>query len=267
MPTLLLSTWSLPASKALTDAARQTGWRAVALDDAPDIGPREKVVYYGGTDRAMAAATHFHLALLEPPFDLLARLPPEFRRRAVEFARFGDLNRLKALTFVKPADALDKSFDAGIYSSARDIRAPKGVTAQSPVLVAEPVEWSAEFRCFIREGQVAAWSPYISFGRPTWKPYAPGTLAAQVPASVLSFCDRLFSQSGLSFPPAYVMDVGLIDDRGWAVVEFNPVWCSGVLGADPQKVLAVLERACHIENELSDADRRWVLKRSPRSTE
>ena len=32
----------------------------------------------------------------------------------------------------------------------------------------EPVEWSAEYRCFIKEGEVAAWSPYISFGRPSW---------------------------------------------------------------------------------------------------
>jgi len=263
MHTLLLSTWSLPASKALAEAARYAGWRIAALDDTPEIGPRDVVVYYGGTDRAMAAATRFRLALLEPPFDLLAKLPLEFRRRAVEFARFGDLSRLKVPTFVKPADALDKSFDAGIYSSPRDIRAPKGVKAQSPVLVAEPVEWSAEFRCFILDGRVAAWSPYISFGRPTWKPFGPGTLAAQPPAGVLSFCDRLFSRSGVLFPPAFVMDVGLIDDRGWAVVEFNPVWCSGVLGADPRKVLAVLERASHNEDQLCDADRRWVLKRSP----
>jgi hypothetical protein len=94
----------------------------------------------------------------------------EFRRRAVEYARFGDLARLRAPSFVKPADALDKSFDAGIYANARDIRTPKGVDAQNPVLLAEPVEWSTEYRCFIKEGEVAAWSPYISFARPVWKP-------------------------------------------------------------------------------------------------
>ncbi len=66
------------------------------------------------------------------------------------------------------------------------------------------------------------------------------------------------------FPPAFVMDIGLIDDHSWAVVEFNPVWCSGVLGADPRKVLAVLERACQDERGVSEADRRWVLERSAR---
>jgi hypothetical protein len=215
-------------------------------------------VLYAGTDLAWTIATIFHLALLEPPFDLLAQLPLEFRCRAISHARFGDLSRLVAPTFVKPADALNKSFDAGIYSSARDIRAPRGVDAQSPVLLAEPVEWSAEYRCFIREGALAAWSPYLSFGRPAWKPFGPGTLPAQPPANLLSFCQRLFTRSRVSFPPAFVMDVGLIDDRGWAVVEFNPAWCSGVLGANPRNVLAVLERACQDWRHLKSADRRWV---------
>jgi hypothetical protein len=259
----MLSTWSLPAAKPLADAARQAGWSAYAFDENPGIQSRGKVIFYGVTDKARAVASHFHLALLEPPLDLLARLPVEFRRRAVEFGRFGDLGRLKRPTFVKPADALNKTFDPGIYTSARDIRAPKGVAADSPVLLAEPVECSAEYRCFVREGELAAWSPYVSFGRPVWKPFGPGTLAAQAPANLLSFCRRLFSQSAVSFPPAFVMDVGLIDDRGWAVVEFNPVWCSGVLGADPGKVLAVLERACQDERRLSEVDRRWVLPRSP----
>jgi hypothetical protein len=266
MPTLVLSTWSLPASKALADAARQAGWRAYAYDENPDIKPQGKLIFYGGTDQALAIARRFHLALLEPPLDLLAKLPLEFRLRSVEYARFSDLARLNAPTFVKPADALNKSFDPGIYVSGRDIRALKGVDGNSPVLLAESVEWSAEYRCFIREGEVAAWSPYISFGRPVWRPFRQGTLEGQGPPSVLSFCKRLFSRAGVSFPPAFVMDVGLIDDRGWAVVEFNPVWCSGVLGADPRKLLAVLDRACQDERRLSTADHRWVLERSPRAT-
>jgi hypothetical protein len=239
------------------------GWQVYAFDENRKLKLRGKVVFYGGTDLAFSIASQFHLALLEPALDLLAKLPFEFRRRTLEYARFGDLGRLNGPTFVKPADALNKSFDAGIYASARDIRAPRGVDPQSPVLLSEPVEWSAEYRCFIRDGAVEAWSPYISFGRPAWKPFGQGTLATQVPATVSSFCQRLFSRSGVLFPPAFVMDVGLIDDRGWAVVEFNPVWCSGVLGADPRKVLAVLERACQDERRLSEADQLWVVEKSP----
>src|SRR5262245_28252907 len=244
MPTLILSTWSLPASRALAVAAQRLGWHACALDECAKLKLRSAVVHYGGTDLAMTAAARFHLALLEPPFDLLARVPSEFRMRAVEFGRFSDLARLNGPTFVKPADALHKAFDAGIYSSARDIRAPGGVAPQTPVLVSEPVQWLAEYRCFVLDGKVAAWSPYLSFGRPVWKSFDQGARQTEAPKSVTAFCDRLFSRSAIEFPPAFVMDVGLIEDRGWAVVEFNPVWYSGVLGADPGMVLSVLSRAC-----------------------
>ena len=50
----------------------------------------------------MQAAAQFHLALLEPPLDLLARLPASLRMRDVEFAHFRDLSRLKRPAFVKP---------------------------------------------------------------------------------------------------------------------------------------------------------------------
>jgi hypothetical protein len=260
---LVLSTWSLPAAKALADAARREGWKTLTIDEVPAAGPPGEVVYYGGTDRALEAAARLGLAFIEPPLDLLARLPVEFRRRAVQFARFGDLDRLGAPTFVKPADALNKVFDAGVYANVRDIRAPRGVRPDEPVLVAEPVEWSAEYRCFVLEGRAAAWSPYVSFGRPNWKPFGPGTLAARMPPAVAAFCERLFDKCPVPLPPAFVMDVGLIDDRGWAVVEFNPAFCSGVLGADPGQVLGVIRRSCRARERLTEPDRQWVLNRVP----
>src|SRR5438552_1656777 len=115
MPTLLLSSWSLPAAPALAEAARGSGWRAYALEETPSPSLSAPVVFYGGTDVALAVAARFRLALLEPPLDLLARLPASFRQRAVEYARFRDLQRLQRPIFVKPADALHKAFDAGVY--------------------------------------------------------------------------------------------------------------------------------------------------------
>jgi hypothetical protein len=262
MPTLLLSTLSLPAAGALADAARGAGWRVFALDETASPPASAPVVFYGGCDVALAAADRFQLALLEPPLDLLTRLPPPFRQRAVEYGTFHDLSRLKRPAFIKPADPLHKAFDAGIYADVRDIRAPKVIPEDLPVLVAEPVEWLAEYRCFIVEGQLAACSPYLSFGRPVWQPYGRGGEATRESAHVRAFCERLFSQSRLCYPPAFVVDVGLIQDCGWAVVEFNPVWCSGLLGADPWRVLPVLQRACQDARRLTTKDRRWLVQRS-----
>jgi hypothetical protein len=261
MPTLLLSTWDLPAAKTLAQAARDTGWRAYALDETLSPAIDGDAVYYGGSDTALAAADKFNLALLEPPLDLLARMPRAFLQRSVEFARFGDLHRLRAPTFIKPADPLNKAFDAGIYSNARDIRAPRGVPAETPVLLAEPLEWLAEYRCFVLNRKVAASSPYLSFGRPVWHPFGKGGEKVHQSGQVLALYERLTAQCKTAFPPAFVVDVGLIEDRGWAIVEFNPAWCAGLLGADPKQVLAVLRRASQNRDTVSRADKRWLIKR------
>jgi hypothetical protein len=220
------------------------------------------MVYYGGSDIAMEVASRFRLALLEPPLDLLARLPMAFLSRAVDFCKFSDLGRLQSRTFVKPADALNKAFDAGIYADVTAIRVPRGIDAHTPVLVAEPVEWLAEYRCFVCEGQLLATSPYLSFGRPSWRPYEQRGVASKESASVLAFCARLLSQPKLQLPPAFVMDVGLIEERGWAVVEFNPVWCSGLLGADPKRILRALQRASRDTDKVELKDRRWLVRRN-----
>jgi len=70
---------------------------------------------------------------------------------------------------------------------------------------------------------------------------------------------RLLAERSVALPPAFVVDVGLVEGRGWAVVEFNPAWCSGLLGADPAAVLGVLERACRDRDGLATEDGRWVL--------
>ena len=259
--TLLLSTRAMPGTGALAASASEAGWSVHVWDESPPDSLSGRVVYYGRTDVVTQAAARFRLALLEPPLDLLARLPASLRLREVEFARFRDLSRLRRPTFVKPADPLDRCFDAGIYSDARDIRAPRGIDPDTPVLVAEPVEWLAEFRCFIREGSVIATSPYLSFGKPVWRAWGQGGEKAVPSQGALAVCGRLLAISSPALPPAFVVDVGLVEGRGWAVVEFNPAWCSGLLGADPTAVLGVLERACRDAYGLDAGELAWIVDR------
>lgn len=259
MTTLVLSSWSLPSARALAAAATRAGWNAVAFDENRNLGTHGEIVYYGGTDLALEVAAHFRLALLEPPLDLLARLPLEFRLRTIQFASFADLASLKAPTFVKPADPLNKAFDPGVYSTHRQLQTRRRVPEETPVLVAEPVEWSSEFRCFVLERKLAAWSPYVSFGRPIWKAFDRQRPLGAPPPSLQAFCERLTGHPAIALPPGFVMDVGLIEDRGWAVVEFNPAWCSGLLGADPAQVLPVLQRVSRDATKLSQQDHHWLI--------
>src|SRR5437868_1155975 len=94
MPTLVLSTQSIPADRALAQAARDIGWAVHALDAASVAELEPPVVVYVDTDAALTAARTLNLALLEPPLDLLARLPNSYRLRAVEFGMYRALSRL-----------------------------------------------------------------------------------------------------------------------------------------------------------------------------
>ena len=182
-------------------------------------------------------------------------MPERFVRRRVEAATFGDLDRLQGRTFVKPADPLDKWFDAGLYSDVRDIRTCGRERPSAPVLLSEPVEWSVEFRYFVLHGKAIAGSPYIAYGRSAWT----GKDAA-MPTAGLPVVEGVCAAMADELPPAFVIDVGRIDERGWAVVEFNPVWSAGLLNADSRAVLPALLRATRARAELSAEDRRWDLR-------
>jgi hypothetical protein len=250
---------ALSAAPRLAEAARRRGWGVVSLD-RPLKGPPpdSEIVFYGSTLEAAGVAEKFGLALLEPPLDLLARLPPSLLLRRVGFGRWADVSETSEPVFLKPADPLDKVFDAGVYRGRGQIRTHAALPPDTPVLSAEPVEWLAEYRCFILEGAVLASSPYLSFGRSVGY----GTASASVtPQPVLEVCRRLFGLSEPPLPPAYVVDIGLIENRGWAVVEFNPAWCSGLRSANAELMLDMLRRSCQKKHDVTPADSRWVMRR------
>lgn len=265
MPTLLLSNTRLPAADALSTAARRRGWRCYALDRTPHPPDAADPVIYGGTDVVDEIAARFGVTLREPAFDLLARTPQTFRLRDVRFTRYDHLCPFDRPTFVKPADPRRKAFDAGIYRDVRDARLEGPLDPRMPVLVAEPVEWLEEHRCFILDGEIAASSPYLRFGRPVWRPFASGTPPA-LPEAVRVLCRHLLWTAELPFPAAFVVDVGLIDGRGWAVVEYNPAWCSSLLGADPNAVLPILQRASASGCDLGEANLPKVAAGAPAAT-
>ena len=242
MPTLILATWKMPGAKALASAARRLGWSVVGLNRNPSPKVEGTAILYGGSELCDQMAARMGVKLIEPAFDLLARTPRSLLLRSVDSTQYCDLRPFPTPTFVKPADVRRKAFDAGIYSDVRNARLEAPLDPEMPVLVSEAVEWLEEYRCFLLDGKIVTWSPYLWFGRPSWKPYSGGQ-ASLPPAPVQDVCRRLLATPRLPFPDAFVVDVGLIENRGWAVVEYNPAWCSSLLGADPRRVLPVIARA------------------------
>ena len=134
--------------------------------------------------------------------------------------------------------------------------------AMSPVLVSEPVSWESEFRCFALEKRVAAMSIYSRNGDLVETEDGTWPASPSESKDALDFANQVLQDARVSFPSAGVLDVGVITNSGWAVVEANACWGAGIYGCDPRSVLKTLARACVKRTALAEADRQWVITRS-----
>ena len=257
MTTLLLAPVFNDDSEAVRQAANRCGWQVVPIHgwDAPRGLASPKLAYYGFLRPLFATILLDALGhvLLEAPLDWLATLPYVYRQREVGFTTLAAARQQTTPAFVKPAE--DKQFPAQVYASGALLPDEPAVPNALPVLVAEPVEWTVEYRCFVLEGQVVALSPYRRRGQ---------VLRAFTARPAEITAARRFAQSLLaeeSLPPAVVLDVGEIPGRGWAAVEANPTWAAALYGCDAAQVLPVLQRACVPAAQLTTEDLRWIVPR------
>jgi hypothetical protein len=239
MPTLILTPRFSSDSQALWRAAGQLGWGVERLSSwrVPDElrSVPEPVLYlealFGPT-----LAEQFGLRLLEPPVDWLPQLPEEYRKRRVALTTFGAARLLTEPAFIKPPN--DKSFLASVCTGPE---LPHGYDEDSPVLVAEVVTWEKEFRCFVLDRQPRTLSVYLRGGELQREQ---GFAASEAElAEAESFVRTVLGDARVDLPRAAVLDVGVIAGRGWAVVEQNAAWGSGLYGCDPGQVLEVLRHA------------------------
>lgn len=239
MPTLILTPRFTEDAQALWRAANRLGWDVQRLrswqvpDELRSIA--DPVLYLEGLFGQTLAA-EFGLRLLEPPLDWLPNLPEEFRKRRVSLSTLGACRGMVEPAFIKPPN--DKSFPARVYTGAE---LPIEYDRDTPILVADVVAWEKEFRCFILDRQIRTISVYLRNGElQRERDFAASETEL---AEVESFVDLLLADTRIDLPRTAVLDVGVIHDRGWAVVEQNAAWGSGIYGCDPVRVLEVLQYA------------------------
>lgn len=256
-PTLILSPANIEDSTKLWRAAIDANWSVERLHGwkVPAWLTDREIVVYGEGWFANLVAEELDLALIQTPFDWLVNLPAKFLKRHIEFATLKEARQVTETSFIKPAEG--KWFEADVYESGTALELEENLEDSAPVLIAEPITWEVEFRCFVLNRQVVTLSPYFRFGelvkndQDEWLAEPDEIEEAKV--FVKSFLQEVDT------PSAFVLDVGVIQDKGWAVVEANPVWASGIYGCDPAKVLAVLHRACIKRFEITDDDIRWII--------
>ena len=235
MATLLLSSRHTEDDQALWRSAIGRGW-SVERVRVPDINDDEIIIYV----EALFAPTIAHslgLLLLDPSEDWLVDLPDIYRRRSIRLSTLGEARKLKQRTFIKPPN--DKSFESTVYESGVEL--PDGFDDTMTVLCADPVEWESEFRCFALDGQVRTLSPYLRNGEHAkLNDYSASESELK---DATEFAELVLADSSVQAPRSVVIDVGTITGKGWAVVEANGAWGSGIYGCDPDSVLNVIRHA------------------------
>jgi hypothetical protein len=236
MPTLILSSTYNTDSKILRRAAQALKWETFRFQDEniPTWYEHRNTDHaiYCTVPKAFNVATRLDSILLGCSSNWLANLPDKFSRRRIEVLDLKDAMGIKEHCFIKPA--LGKSFDAAVRTGQSLISQASHLPPDLLVQVSEVVEWETEYRCFTRNDEVMTLSPYRR-GDVTFSSYAS---PLKGPRQELEAASK-FAHSVLNSNPcpgAFVLDVGIIKGRGWAVVEPNECWGSGVYGCTPSKI-------------------------------
>ena len=175
--------------------------------------------------------------MLGPPENWLVNVSQEFTKRAIALTTLGEARSLTQPAFVKPPN--DKSFTAQVYDFG--INLPVEFDDNMTVLVADPVQWDVEFRCFCLDGRVQTLSPYLRSG--ILAKIDDYKMTSDEQTIVTEFTENVLATTDAFSPRAIVIDVGQIKGKGWAVVEANAAWGSGIYGCDPDAVLDVIRHA------------------------
>ena len=244
MPTLLLSSRQTEDAQKLWLACIAENWKVLRLHgwQVPDIPPQD-IALHGEPLFAQHVAKTLGLRLVEPTVDWLPNLPQRWRSREVRLSTLAEARKATTRTFIKPAE--EKCFEARVYSTGAELPPPGPLPEELPVLVQEVVDWVSEFRCFILGREVVASSAYWHNGQPAKSEDGSWSATDSGLAEARRFCELVLQDKGVSWPEAVAVDVGVIRNSGWAVIESNAAFSSGIYGCDPVNVLPVLHRACN----------------------
>lgn len=240
MPTLVLPPRYTTDSIALWKSAIALDWEVTRLPNWQLTSETiTDPVIYGEPLFAKIIADRLSVKLLDPDLDWLVTLPTNYLKRRVIYTTLAEARNISEIMFIKPA--ADKCFPARVYQSGRQLPIIEALPDDTPVLAAEPVEWEIEFRTFIQKRTLQAISSYWCRSGSTQQADGSWYATEREYQQAAEFCTEVINNSQVKLPDAVVVDVGIIKDRGWAVIEANSVYSSGLYGCDSTAVLKVIQ--------------------------
>lgn len=159
--------------------------------------------------------------------------------------------------FAKPAEAKVESLKASVYAVDEVLEILESEDIPENTLIqwtTEILPLNYEHRFFIAHKKIYTGSPYLIDGE-----IYTSRMVSPCYGEALNAVEEFLGELGDNQPPAFTLDVALNEDtREWVIVEANPVWSSGLYGAEPDKVLEVLEVACNAGKDAENKDWLWV---------
>lgn len=154
----------LTASAArLRDTAQRRGLATVQLPSFTVPAGLTADHLHAGPTFADAVAPLVGVALLEAPAGWLTLLPRELTRRDLTLVPIREAYQLRRPAFIKSPN--DKSIKAMIYTDGSRLPGPDAVDPDTPVLVSDLVDFTAEYRLHLLDSAVHAGSQYADQGR------------------------------------------------------------------------------------------------------
>lgn len=235
--TLYLSNSSSRDHQAIWQEAVRRGWQVERIRGVT-VSRREtdNIAAYLEPIYAPIISEQLGIELIDPEPGWLSELPMELVRRRIELTDVANARKRTSRFFIKPPN--DKSFEAKVVADGGAIDTE--LDDSTPVLVADPVEFVSEYRCFVLDGHALTVSPYVrGDALASETAYA---MDDDERINAIQFAERVLA-CGSSLPNAVVLDVGMLSDGCWAVVEANGAWGAGIYGCDPAKCLDVIDAA------------------------
>lgn len=241
--------------KAIIAAAEKLGWevRSVFIEDVPkalaglDPSQVRSWGYIQFCDKVQHSLCRYYVDVRsQDTYDLTRHIPEKWLKRKVSRTTYKSLKEATYPLFIKPIP--DKQFEAKVYNSFEEVNTmPVWAKPTGFVYTSEPVEFLIEIRAFIRNQRLQTDSPYMMNGKPIEIKKDSHTLAypayRKYPKEMVSFFGNIEDfLDEVDLPVSCVVDFGYIKDKGWAVIELNNSYTSGIYDCNPEKVLRCVEK-------------------------
>lgn len=202
----------------------------------PEEFRSDVIAVYSEDIYAEIVAEQCNLTLTKPDDNWLSKISEEFTKRKISYGRLKEFVDEENI-FIKCSDF--KSFKAGVFDKVTNIKGFDTLDLESTVFTSEVVEWELEVRCFVLNNEIKTYSSY-------WRndDFDTNPLSEIEHNDLFNFFEDFIQNYTEKLPKAIVLDFGIIKEKGWALIEANPAWCSGLYACDAEKVLEVIVESC-----------------------